>query len=188
MESRILIGIAASDYIRTQTTGMLIALFKARPDMRLIIKQSPYVHDNREQIADDFLETDCSHLFFVDSDMLFKPDVLDSLLAHNKDIVGARYYRRGRDGVPVVNTRYDMPGASLPDHIYKNYAVGTGCMLVKRAVFEKVPKRCFEMGTREHWLGEDLAFCKRAKEHGFETWEDPSLEVFHIGEKLYGKV
>ena len=180
---------AVSDYIRSQTTGMLIALFKARPDMRLIIKQSPYVHDNREQVAVDFLQTDCTHLFFVDSDMLFKPDVLDTLLSHDKDIVGARYYKRmGKEGVPIVKSRYDLPGMSLPNHIYKNYALGGGCMLIKRAVFEKMPRPWFSLGTVDNWLGEDVFFCRKAKENGIEVWEDPTLEVLHIGEKLYGRI
>jgi len=184
--TKVCIGVAASDYIRTQTTGMLIALFKARPDMRLIIKQSPYVHDNREQIAVDFLETDCTHLFFIDSDMLFKPDVLDKLLASDKDVIGGQYNRRiGKEGVPVVNTRYNLPGMSYPNHIFKNYAVATGCMLIQRVVFEKIPRPWFSLGTEENWLGEDVSFCRKCKENGIEIWMDASLPVGHVGEFVY---
>src|SRR3990167_9844428 len=133
MENKVCIGVAASDYIRTQTTGMLISLFKARPDMKLIIKQSPYVHDNREQVVKDFLQTDCTHLFFVDSDMLFKPDVLDALLVDDKDIVGAQYNRRmGLEGRHVAPTRYDLPGMATPNHPFVNQVVATGCLLIKR--------------------------------------------------------
>src|SRR3990167_484785 len=157
--TKVCIGVAASDYIRTQTTGMLIALFKARPDMRLIIKQSPYVHHNREQVVDDFLETDCTHLFFVDSDMLFKPDVLDKLLASDKDIIGAQYNRRlGKEGVPVVKTRYNMEGVTMPNHPFKQHPVATGCLLIKREVFTKIPKPWFAVGLDEakSWIGEDV--------------------------------
>ncbi len=180
----ICIGIACSDYVRSQTVGMLVALFKARPDMGLIIKQSPYVHDNREQIVVDFLADprNFTHLFFVDSDMLFKPDVLDTLLADDKDIVGGQYYKRnGKDKDPVINTRYE----TLPPRLFVNYAVATGCVLIKREVFEKVPRPWFSLGTAEHWLGEDVFFCKKAKEFGVEVWIDGRLEIGHIGEKIY---
>lgn len=184
---KIAIGIACSDFVRTRTVGMLVALFKARPDSRLIMKISPYVHDNREQIVADFLKTDCTHLFFVDSDMLFKPDALDKLLAHDKDIIGAQYYRRNeeKDKDPVVPTRYDMPGSSYPNRIFRNYAVGTGCMLIKREALEKIPRPWFGLGTNERWLGEDVFFCEKAIENGVEVWMDASLTVGHIGEKIY---
>lgn len=183
---KICLGIASSDYIRTQTVGTLVALFKARPDMKLIIKQSPYVHDNREQIVKDFLQTDCTHLFFVDSDMLFKPDVLDSLLEDDKDIIGAQYNKRiGREGVHVAPTRYDLPGMSTPDHPFVNQIVATGCLLIKREAFEKIPRPWFSMGTEENWLGEDVYFSRKARESGVETWIDPRLKVLHLGEYAY---
>ncbi len=182
---KICVGVAANDSFKTQTVGTLIALFKSKPDMRFILKQSPYVHDNREQIVVDFLKTDCSHLFFVDTDMIFQPSVLDDLLAHDKDIIGAQYYKRGTDKEPVAPSRYDMPGMAYPHHIFKNYAAGTGCLLIKREVFEKMPRPWFGLGTPDQWLGEDVFFCKRAKESGFEVWIDPMLEVGHIGDRIY---
>ena len=54
-------------------------------------------------------------------------------------------------------------------------AVGTGCILINRRVFEhpemrKGPfmRRWNEDGTVER--GNDIAFCERAREHGFEIW------------------
>lgn len=154
--------------------------------MKLIIKQSPYVHDNREQIVRDFLETPCTHLFFVDSDMLFKPEVLDELLKADKEIIGAQYNKRvGKEGVHVAPTRYDMPGMSTPDRPFVNQVVATGCMLIKRSAFEKIPAPWFSMGTETNWLGEDVYFCRKAKENGVETWIDPRLKVLHLGEYAY---
>ncbi len=178
---------SCSDFIRTRTVATLIALFKAKPDMRFIVKISPYVHENRERVAEDFLKTDYTHLFFVDSDMYFQPDVLDKLLASDKDIIGAQYYRRNetKDKDPVVPTRYDMPGMSYPNRIFVNYAAGTGCLLIKREAFEKIPKPWFGLGTEDNWLGEDVFFCKKAKENGIETWMDAGLAVGHIGERIY---
>ena len=182
MENKVVIGMAVSEFIRTQTVGTLINLFKQRPDMGFIFEQGPYVSFNREEVAARFMNGDGTHLFFIDSDMAFDPNVLDTLLAHDKDIVGARYYRRqGKEKDPAVRTRYDLPGMSLPNHIYKNYATATGCMLIKREVFEKIPRPWFSLGPIEKPVGEDIFFCSKAKEFGVEIYEDPTLVVKHIG-------
>lgn len=177
---------AVSELIRTETVGTLIKLFQKRPDMGFIFEQGPYVSFNREEVSARFMNGDGTHLFFVDSDMKFEPDVLDTLLAHDKDIVGARYYRRqGKEKDPAVKTRFDMPGMSLPDHIYKNYATATGCMLIKREAFEKIPRPWFSLGPVDKPEGEDIYFCRKAKEAGVEIFEDPTLQVGHVGTKVY---
>lgn len=184
--AKVIIGMSVADYVRTQTVGTLIELFKARPDMGFIFEQGPYVSFNREEVAARFMNGDGTHLFFVDSDMMFKPDVLDKLLAHDKDIIGARYYRRqGKEKDPAVKTRYDMPGMSLPDKIYKNYATATGCMLIKREALAKIPRPWFSLGPVDKPVGEDIYFCNKAKENGIEIWECPDLEVGHVGLWVY---
>lgn len=186
--SKVCIGIAMFENCKTKTVGTLIKLFKANPNMGFIIEQGPYVFANRESVAAQFMNDprDFTHLFFVDADMVFEPDVLDKLLAHNKDIVGARYFKRqGTEKEPVVKTRYDMPGAVMPNHIFKNHVVATGCLLIKREVFTKIPRPWFSMGTPEKQMGEDIYFSAKAKENGIEAWIDPTLEVKHIGEWLF---
>lgn len=186
--AKICLGMAVSDYIRSRTAGMMFTLAQKYPDMKLIIHQGPYVHQNRENVARDFLQTDCTHLFFVDSDMLFKPEVLDSLIKSDKDVIGAQYYRRvEREGVPVVNTRYNMPGMSMPNHPFVQSPLATGCLLIKREVFEKVPAPWFAVGLDEAgaWVGEDVFFSRKVGLAGIQMWMDGSLEVKHIGEHLY---
>ncbi len=181
--SKPVLGMAVSENIRVQTVGTLIKLFQTHPDMGFIFEQGPYVSFNREEIAARFMNGDGTHLFMVDSDMMFGPEVLDKLLAHDKDIVGARYYRRqGKEKDPVVKTRFDLPGMSLPNHIYKNYALGGGCMLIKREALAKIPRPWFSLGEIDRPVGEDIFFCSRAKENGLEIWEDPMEgQVKHIG-------
>ncbi len=185
-EVKCCVGMAVSENMRTKTVGTLIALFKARPDMLFISKSGPYVFSNREQVAEDFLKTDCTHLFFVDSDMLFQPEVLDKLIADDKDIVGAQYNRRvEKENDPVVMTRYNMPGDQMPPKVFKNYAVATGCLLIKREVFNKIPKPWFFHGTEEAPKGEDIYFCDKATKAGIDLFIDGSVKVGHVGEKIY---
>src|SRR3990167_7894890 len=186
MANKIVLGMAVSENIRVQTVGTLIQLFQTHPDMGFIFEQGPYVSFNREEIAARFMNGDGTHLFFLDSDMMFEPDVLDKLLAHDKDIVGARYYRRqGKEKDPAVKTRYDMPGMSVPNHLYKNYATATGCMLIKREALARIPRPWFALGTEDRPIGEDIYFCAKAKAQGIEIWEDPTLSIGHVGLFVY---
>ena len=188
MEIRICLGMAMFENVKTKTVGTLIKLFKSRPGMGFIIEQGPYVFANREAVAAQFMNDprNFTHLFIVDADMVFEPDVLDKLLAHDKDIVGARYFKRQcKEREPVVKTRYDMPGAVMPNHIFKNYAVATGGLLIKREVFAKIPRPWFSMGTPERQMGEDIYFSEKAKQNGIECWIDPTLSIGHIGEFTY---
>lgn len=178
---KIVLGMANSGVVGIQTVETLVGLFKKYPEMEFIYEHSCYVHYNRERIAERALEMEATHLFFVDSDMKFTSNVLSKLLAHDKDIVGALYYRRYEPKTPVFNVRYE----TLPNRIFVQNTLAAGCMLIKMEVFKKLPKPWFFLGTETLPLGEDVYFCRKAREHGVQMWCDPTLVVGHVGEKVY---
>ncbi|GAI93114.1 unnamed protein product, partial [marine sediment metagenome] len=53
---------------------------------------------------------------------------------------------------------------------------GAGFLLVKREVFEKLPYPWFSFEKG----GEDLYFCDKARENGFEIWADMSVLLGHL--------
>jgi hypothetical protein len=61
-----------------------------------------------------------------------------------------------------------------------------GCVLVHRSVYEKVPQPHYiqdfvpDMNLE---IGEDIYFCRKARENGFQVWCDHELskEISHIG-------
>jgi hypothetical protein len=69
-------------------------------------------------------------------------------------------------------------------------SIGCGVMLVKRHVFEKIerPWFWFENLKNHKLLGEDVYFCVKAHDFGFETWVDHDLsnEIGHVGSYTYG--
>lgn len=178
---KIAVGMASSGVMGMQTVETLVKLFKSDPTMGFIYKQSCYVHYNRETIAEEALAGGYEYLFFVDSDMKFEPDVLSKLLVHNKDIVGAIYNKRLDPPTKIFNVRHDP----LPNKLFKQNILASGCMLIKMEVFKKLPKPWFFLGTETLQLGEDVYFCKKARENGIELWCDPTLNVGHVGEKVY---
>ena len=52
------------------------------------------ISSNREQLINDFLETDFTHVLFIDEDTAFDPEVLSILMSRSKQIVGANYMMR----------------------------------------------------------------------------------------------
>lgn len=186
---RILIGVPCPDFIRAKTVATLISLVKADPTLSVTIKQGCYIHKNREEIAEEALKGGYSHLFFVDADMCFSAQVLKRLLSHNKDIVGGVYkYRRSvpEDVVRFADENGNPIIKETPKELFKCFALGTGCLLIKTSVFQKLKKPWFFLGTEENQIGEDIYFCKKANEAGIEVWGDPSVGVGHIGEFIFG--
>ena len=64
-------------------------------------------------------------------------------------------------------------------------AVGSGCIIIKRKVFEALPDAPFERkwnkdGTQES--GADFNFCERAKSKGFEIWTHFDYPCSHFKE------
>lgn len=111
----------------------------------------PYIHDNRARIARYFLEcTGKQWLWMLDNDIKFPPDALYQLLdaaeEHDCKILGAAYWNQ----YPGTNCylswlQFTPKGIyaveNLPEDSSKPMpvtAVGMGCTLIHRSVFEAV--------------------------------------------------
>ena len=148
----------------------------------------------RNQMAAAFMEQkidgrQVEAMLFVDSDMLFPPSTLDRLFAHDLDIVAADYRQRahpfGKIGWPLEGLT-DPPGG-----LVERVALGLGVMMIRRRVFETVPRPWFariysgETQANAGVMTEDYYLCLKAREHGFKVWCDLDItkEVMHIGEQ-----
>ena len=141
-------------------------------------------------------------LLFVDSDMTTPPDVIQQLLAHDADIVAGLCCQRhapdeceaGRVLAIGDSTDPLRPGDSssmqyqllAPSMAGKGAVsvdmVGTGVMLIRRHVLEKMPPPWFVANER-HYSGhnEDFNFCLRARDLGFSILCDTSVVCGHVG-------
>ena len=67
---------------------------------------------------------------------------------------------------------------------------GTGMMLIKRKVFEGIPKPYFAEPPDPFLEGEttgvDIYFCRKACKYGFEIWVHPDVSLIHIGRGYTG--
>jgi hypothetical protein len=108
----------------------------------------------RNELARLFLESDCSHLMFIDADIGFPPDAISYMLEADRDIVCGIYpkkeinwdgveraARRGQESLQdfagsfVVNAMTDT-ATTEAGGVFEVRHGGTGFMLIKREVFE----------------------------------------------------
>ncbi|HTS67355.1 MAG TPA: hypothetical protein VMO17_00105 [Terriglobia bacterium] len=172
-----------------------------------------------------------SHMLFLDCDIEFPPDAILHMLDMEKDIIGTAYTRKNINWSNIAEAaKAGMEPQGLPEVGGNLVAVstgntpveygeplkvthaGTGLMLIRRTVFERMrdayPELKYELGDNEPgkaerkvaWdffacmidpdahilLSEDSAFCRRASAVGIETWLLTCYRTVHWGD--YGFV
>lgn len=156
-----------------------------------IEKEGSILHWNREELAKKAIELECTHMLFVDTDIVFPEDALMRLLERDKDIIGVSYRLKKEPPVTTLKTQAEegkIIKEAYPDGLLKCAAVATGFMLIKTEVFKKISHPWFfwKMDeTGDVIEGEDFWFCRKAREAGFDIWADLTVDVGHIGDKIF---
>ena len=90
----------------------------------------------RNDLTHEFLQSDCTHILFIDADIVFNYDQVKKILMSDEDIVGGFYVKK-QDGPvsPVCNTlnSVDQP---REDGLVRVKYMGTGFLRISRRVFE----------------------------------------------------
>lgn len=149
----------------------------------------------RNAIVEDFLKTDCDILWFLDSDVTPPKAILDLVVYPTKDwmVAGATYpvwMTLNEDiGPQAVLTCYRQHNGKLAKAAVPTSGIdfvdglATGCLFIKREIFSKLQKPYFEFKyneeTREMTEGEDLGFCRKVNELGYQFYTDFSMVCKH---------
>ena len=114
----------------------------------------------RNYLVDEFLRTDYTHMMFIDSDIHFDPNDVIALLALDKDVIGGPYPKKSINWGNVAETARRNPDLNPKEleNLVGEYVfnvvkgtqqfqvseplqvmeIGTGHMMIKRQVFEKL--------------------------------------------------
>mgnify|MGYP001616054345 CR=1 FL=1 len=203
--TKILVTVPTTGWLHKQTVFALLRL-QHDPRVHIIIPtHNPYEH-NLHRIVGDFLAGDYTHWLSFDDD---NPPIQNplELIELDKDIIGCptpvwHYDERtaGKKERPVYWNAYDydvVADAYRPhetmDGLQRVDAIGTGCFLITRRVFEDPRMQCapfMRVWTKEGYVerGNDLAFCERARACGFEIYAHYGYPAMHINELEIGGV
>ena len=147
----------------------------------------------RNAIAETMLNKGFDYLMFCDDDQIFPVDILEKMIELDKDIVTAPIADRNGEGTIALFDGNLEPIKSCQT-TQQVRACGLSATLIKRKVLEEVALKYgvpfrFEkkkVNGKSQSLGEDVNFCLRARELGFEIWAIPML-IWHIGQRIgYG--
>lgn len=179
-----------------------LLVYDAKTNRRLIdggwlpVSAGANVTNARNEIVAAFLETGIDWLWFIDTDMVFPPDVLERLLKtadkRERPIVGALCFkwRNGREAVPTIYTINEenriVENLGYPPDAVVPCLTGAGCILIHKSVLQKVgvefpkPYQWFREDAYHGMpISEDLTFCLRAISQGFPVHVDTSIVVGH---------
>lgn len=162
----------------------------------------------RNLLVRDFLESDCTDLLFIDSDINFDPESVFRLMAWSTDpakgIVAGVPRTRKTNKVYIAKLDEKEDSVVMDDMgLVRAQRVATAFMLVQRKVFEDLIEKHPEWKYKDHithqdlhavfdfkvteegYMGEDFLFCDRARELGYEVWIDPTIKLGHMGVQEY---
>ena len=147
-----------------------------------------------------------THLMFIDSDIGWEPWHLLVMLNRDVDVIGGLYPMKS---MPIKWCVNGFDGAETgPDHLQEVSKTGTGFMLIKRHVFEKLDqhpavrpflndiglpaelnpymKTYFDTAVREgRYYSEDWTFCENWRDIGGKVWVDKRVLLRHSGTYVF---
>ena len=149
----------------------------------------------RNSHVEEFLKSGADILFFLDSDVVPPTNVFDLVVNNAKwNLAGAPYpvfmtpsgferqqvlftVYKGSNGQGLGVAQVPSSGTEYVD------GLATGCLFIKREVLEHMPAPWFEFKydekTRKMIEGEDLGFCRKARDLGYKFYVDYSMVCKH---------
>jgi hypothetical protein len=182
----------------------------------------------RNNMAHQFLKSEADYLFWIDADIKFRAEDALRMLMADKDVIGGIYPKKeinwqsvreaagaGQEklqnftGSFVVNLINATNGNVVvrQDQPCEVAALGTGFLLIKRQVFEKLKKKvktykndmtALPYGEEIHeffgvpidkesgrLLSEDYDFCQKWRKAGGKVYAAPWCQLGHMGSYLF---
>ena len=167
-----------------------------------MVNESLVTRARNNLMAKMMTNNEATHFLFIDADIRFEPDAILKMIACDKEVIGGLYPKKALPVNYVINLR---PETKIQGDIFTVDTMGTGFLLFKRHVYEKLiaahPETKYvddvglgkqfepmmysifdcEIDERGHYLSEDWLFCRRWAKLGGEIWAHGKVLLNHIG-------
>ncbi len=170
--------------------------------------QSTAIHVGRQDLAEQALRTGATHMLWLDTDHTFPAESLFQALSHikrmedEKFFVGANYSTRKFPPRAVAFKHVRQPYATMDEDVNVSLytlptssgleevdAVGFGFVLMPTQIFRDIGEDAqyfmfaHDPENPRRWCGEDVYFCRLAREAGWKIMVDHDLsqEMGHLG-------
>ena len=185
-EPYVMIAIPSKESIKTRTVECLISTigetFRQGIRLKVTFATGTLVTHVRNKLVEEFLKTpEFTHLFFVDSDMVFNPTWLKRLIDADKDMICGIARTRGdicyniyqKD---IESSKYrSLDSVKDINGLMEIDATGMAFMLMKRKVVAMI-REFNSVGEKS----EDILWCEKAKDLGFKIFCDTECKLGHI--------
>jgi hypothetical protein len=167
------------------------------------VMKSSLVTQGRQLCVSGFLGTDCTHILFIDSDIVFNFKMFERMLNYDKDICMVPYpiktidfqkikgkIKNGSELDPMVlGNQYTLSVENQRNVKVENGFIEVergpaGCMLIKRQVFDTLIKEYPEFTIKQHTLIDGKLVERDHMYNFFDTYWDPN-EKTYTGEDFY---
>ena len=196
---RILIANPCMDTVCTLFYTSMMNLVKPK-GTELAVSCSSLVYDARNGLAKKALDEGFDRVLWLDSDMLFEPQLLTQLSAEidlGLEFVSALYFTRKTPVRPCVYKVLDLvenekgdgvptatPYLDYPEGLFEIAGCGFGAVMMTTDLIRRCgPLPFFPMNG----FGEDYTFCLKAMEAGAELWCDGSIVAGHLGTTCFNQ-
>ena len=167
-----------------------------------MVNESLVTRARNNLMAKMMTNKEATHFMFIDADIRFQPESILQMIACDKEVIGGLYPKKALPINYVINLK---PTVTVQGDIYTVDTMGTGFLLFKRQVYEKLiaahpeTKYVDDIGLgkqyepmmyaifdtvidqRGHYLSEDWTFCRRWQALGGEIWAHSKVLLNHSG-------
>ena len=167
------------------------------------VMKSSLVTQGRQLCVSGFMESDCTHMLFIDSDISFNYKMIERMINYDKEICLVPYPIKGLDfdkiksrikegstlDPRVLGNQYTM---SVPDPTNVKVENGfievergpAGCMLIKKEVIHKLIKEYPEFTIKQHTLIDGKLVTRNHMYNFFDTYWNKDDKTY-TGEDFY---
>ncbi len=193
---RTLIAVPCMDMVHTYFFASMLSLRKPE-GTEVAVASCSLIYEARHTLALKAINDGFDRVLWLDSDMNFKPDLLERLAAHldnGLEFVSGLYFTRKNPVQPCVyevchpkkrkdGTVYPASESfkEIPDGLFQIEGCGFGAVMMTTDLIRSAGDLPF---FPSEGFGEDLTFCRKVRDAGHTLWCDGSIKLDHVGMAL----